>query len=222
MTISDFSITISHLKQIVQKLRPHTIETYGEEEISTSLMACDSIKTIRFIFLYVNPNEEYSRYTLVFEFLLLANVKYMNIKYPDKKDVINPEYDDQGNILTEDHIRNLMHKKPTLEHKNCSISTIIYLDIPDYEDLSVSVNGWYNHIYPTITNLIVPIDIFHLSHVINTYPNVKTFFYREPSYCMELRRKETLQNLIKDHPNIEFKQAPRSYELSQWYHQANI
>jgi hypothetical protein len=179
--------TPPYLNQIVQELRPHTIETYGGRT-SMALMRCDSIKTLKFRNLGERSNSRHVR----FELFINANNEYMNIKYPDKKDVINLEHEVNMNTTS------------TLELKNCSVTTIIYPDI-DPNEIIFSRIGRCGCIYSTITTLILPISIFTFEDIFAAYPNVKVFYYH-PFPPRMSKGKDVLSSLEKKYPNIEFKQ----------------
>jgi hypothetical protein len=196
--VSDSSIRYSYLSQIVQQLRPHTIETYGAE-VTTALMACDSIKKIE---IKEISNEEAYRDSVSFELFIIANEKYMNIKYPDRADQINRETDEEGNVLTEEEMREL-NMEPILELRNCSITSISYSGmVLDWFPIKYQ----YNYIYPTITEFLAPIEILDLSTIIVDYPNVKTFYYRLRWGSLP-NREATLRKLNDEYPGVEFKQA---------------
>jgi hypothetical protein len=197
--VSDWAIEPSYLSQVVQQLRPHTIETYGAE-ITTALMACDSIENIN---IKEYTEEGIDRESVSFEVFIIANEEYMNAKYPDKADQINSEEDEDGNVLTEEEMREL-GMQPTLELKNCSVTSISYLSLPSDEDFSVTEP--YNYVYSTITDLLVPINIDQLRSIIEAYSIVKTFYYYyKSSSVSHLDREVILRELIRDYPDIEFK-----------------
>jgi hypothetical protein len=197
----DYLIEPSYLSQVVQQLRPHTIETYGAE-ITTALMVCDSIKTIKI----VDVLDGLDRETVSFEAFIIANIEYMNIKHRDKKDYIDVEHDKDGYMMTEIEMIDLGIKS-TLRVENCSVTTISHPNMPFDEDFSITEP--YNYIYLTITKLLVPIKITQLPDIIEAYPNVETFYYYpadlfERSEEVLNNRNIIIQKLIEDYPNITF------------------
>jgi hypothetical protein len=194
-----FHEKVLYLKKMIQKLRPHTIETYGAC-ITTSLMACDSIKTIVFKDHNYSIHQEYD---LTFESLLYFNKEYMDILHPDKKDEIQLIKDDEGNIMSEDDMREEGYI-PKIIVNNCSVESILYTPLDLNKESYMEKEGEYDYIFPTITKFTMPMEVCHLQDTMNTYPNVKTLYYYPPTEMMILRKKDDLTSLINNNSHVNF------------------
>jgi hypothetical protein len=190
---------VSYLANVVQKLRPHTIETYGAE-ITTSLMACDSIKSIIFKDRIYGIDQEYD---ITFESLLYFNKEYMNTLYPDKKDEVQLIEDDSGNVMSEDDMRE-EGCIPKIVVNNCSVESILYTPLHLNRESYMEKDGEYDYIFPTIIKFTMPMEVCHLQDTMNTYPNVETLYYYPPTEEMILQKEYDLTSLINNNPNVNF------------------